>query len=381
MRILFITPFYYPELKFGGPPQKIHSIARGLAARGHEVRVVTFDHGNRSASEEKEVDGINVQYIPWRGTGLRQLPTDFRQLRRQVSHAQITHCYGLYNLLCPMAALISRRAHVSFVLEPLGMFPPRAKNQSAKRVYNFVVTKWLMRRSAAIVAASANEARELGTIAEVEKIVVRRNGIDVSAFESLPSGDVLRERWKIEPDEKIVLFVGRISPIKNLEDLILAFDRANIPNARLVLVGPLPERTYETTLSSLIERCGLETRVILAGPLYDEEQRAALNLADLFVLPSSYESFGNAAAEAVAADVPVLLTDTCGIAPIIHERAGLAVPLGIDSFATGLRTMIDPEKRRDFVAKTEQVKRELSWDEPIAETERLYREIVRRGNR
>ena len=258
------------------------------------------------------------------------------------------------------------------------MFPPRAKNQMAKRLYNSVFTRWLLHRASAIVAASANEAQELSTRADRARIVVRRNGIDVDAFASLPSGEYLRERWGIGSSELIVLFVGRVSPIKNLEDLILAFSRANIPNARLVLVGPLPERTYESSLRALIQRCGLETRVIVAGPLYHEEQRAALNLADFFVLPSSYESFGNAAAEAVAAGVPVLLTDTCGIAPIIHERAGLAVPLGIESFATGLRTMSDPEKRRDLVAKTEEVKRELSWDEPITQTERLYEEIIRR---
>ncbi len=107
-------------------------------------------------------------------------------------------------------------------------------------------------------------------------------------------------------------------------------------------------------------------------------QRAALNLADLFVLPSTYESFGNAAGEAVAAGVPVLLTETCGIAPVIHGRAGLAVPLGIDNLAGGMRVMLDPVTRDQFLVKRGEVKRDLSWDERIAQTEELYREILAR---
>ena len=81
-----------------------------------------------------------------------------------------------------------------------------------------------------------------------------------------------------------------------------------------------------------------DTNAILASTqAVRADQKAALALADLLVLPSLNESFGNSAAEAVAAGVPVLLTDTCGIASMIHRRAGLAVPLGVEALAEGLR--------------------------------------------
>lgn len=108
--------------------------------------------------------------------------------------------------------------------------------------------------------------------------------------------------------------MGRISPIKNLEQLILAFAEAAMPEARLILAGPLAESKYEERLRQIIVAKGLGHKVILAGPLYDGNQHAALDAADLFVLPSLSESFGNAAGEAVLAGVPVLLTDTGGAA-------------------------------------------------------------------
>jgi glycosyltransferase involved in cell wall biosynthesis len=236
----------------------------------------------------------------------------------------------------------------------------------------------MARKSSAVIAASPDEAHELRQIAGAKKIVVRHNGIDIESLARLPSPNLLRERWKVAAYERIVLFIGRLSPIKNIEQLITAFGRASIPNGRLVLVGP-SEHDYEHQLKITVTREGLKHCVTFAGPLYDDEQKAALAAAHLFVLPSLNESFGNAAGEAVAAGVPVLLTENCGIAPIIHGRAGLAVPLGVDSLSEGLRAMMDPEMRHRMTEGREEVKRELSWDEPIRQTEELYRRIIAEG--
>ena len=124
---------------------------------------------------------------------------------------------------------------------------------------------------------------------------------------------MFRERLGLAETERLILFIGRITPIKNLEQLIEAFHLAGLEAARLVLVGPLPEPDYAARLRSVISRCGLTDRVSLIGPLYQQDKLAALAGADLFVLPSLYESFGIAAAEAVAAGLPVLLTETCGV--------------------------------------------------------------------
>jgi glycosyltransferase involved in cell wall biosynthesis len=64
---------------------------------------------------------------------------------------------------------------------------------------------------------------------------------------------------------------------------------------------------------------------------------------------------------------------------LIDRRAGLAVPLGVDSLAEGLKVMLDPAQRDLLTAQREQVKRELSWDEPIRQTEELYLSIIERS--
>jgi glycosyltransferase involved in cell wall biosynthesis len=376
MRILFVTPYYYPDFHFGGPPQKIRSIARGLTLQGHDIRLATFDPKNATNRKQSSVDSVLIQYLPWVGKGLRQFPLDRGSLSAAIKRADLVHCYGLYNLICPIAMHFARRSGRPVVLEPLGMYPPRAKNRFAKRFYNTLLTRRMIRQSRAVVAASPGEVRDLQEIVPSNKLVYRPNGIDVDKFKNLSSGDQLRIRWNLSPHERVVLFIGRISPIKNLEQLILAFAEASIPKTRLVLVGPSLEEKYIQRLRSVVSTKQLQRRATFAGPLYEEEQRAALGLADLFVLPSLNESFGNAAGEAVAAGVPVLLTNTCGIAHLIDGRAGLAVPLGVESLAKGLQVMLDPVQRDVLTAQREQVKRELSWDGPVRQTEELYQRII-----
>src|ERR1700693_3716714 len=77
------------------------------------------------------------------------------------------------------------------------------------------------------------------------------------------------------------------------------------------------------------------------GPVYGDAKWAAYRDADVFVLPSQNENFGNTAAEAVACGTPVLVTDRCGIAPLIDQRAGLVVPHNRAALEAGLRRFLD----------------------------------------
>jgi glycosyltransferase involved in cell wall biosynthesis len=159
---------------------------------------------------------------------------------------------------------------------------------------------------------------------------------------------------------KLVLFIGRLRSDQKRGAINCRFGKAKIPSAHLVLVGPSEKRLRGSVTCS--RRAGMcHAKNSFCRTTLRRGSKAALATADLFVLPSLSESFGNAAGEAVAANVPVLLTNTCGIAPIINARAGLAVPLGVDSLADGLTRMLNQEIRHQMTARREEVKRELSW--------------------
>jgi glycosyltransferase involved in cell wall biosynthesis len=377
MRLLQVTNTYYPEVKFGGPPLKIHAISKGLIARGHEVEVVTFHSEEPGASRREVVDGVPVQYVPWAGYGLRQYPRDVSLITRAVADADVVHCYGLYSILCPVAARQARRAKKPFLLELLGHYPPRARNVGVKKIYNWLVTSRMVRQAACVVVTSPNELKETAELTGQTPAVVRRNGIDLSLFKQMPAPEIARRKLNIGEHTRVILYVGRIAPIKNLLALVAAFRDAAVKDAILVFVGPTLERDYEMQLRAFVEEQKLTERVIFAGSLFGEEKLSALAAAELFVLPSLNESFGNAAAEAVAAGVPVVITESCGIAPMIHERAGLMVPLSIEGLTKGIKVMMDDLSVRErMTSRRAEVIRALSWEEPIEQTERLYLDIL-----
>jgi glycosyltransferase involved in cell wall biosynthesis len=117
--------------------------------------------------------------------------------------------------------------------------------------------------------------------------------------------------------------------------------------------------------------------VLFTGPLYGDAKWAAYRDADVFVLPSQNENFGNTAAEAVACGTPVLVTDRCGIAPIVDQRAGLVVPHDCAALETGLSQILDdPAVAARLRGGCEAVAKSLSWAEPLAQMETLYRALI-----
>jgi glycosyltransferase involved in cell wall biosynthesis len=379
MRILLVVGSYYPELQFGGSTQKIYELSLGLSGRGHDVEVMTF-HSDRTVPHPPvDVQGVAVEYMPWVGRGSWRVPLEWRNLRGAVRRSDVVHCFGLYSLLCGEAALCARRAGRPYFVEPLGMYVPRARRLLAKKIYNALFSSWMLRGAAGVIATSAREYDELSSAVGPGRLTLRRDGIDPQQFARPAGAGSFRRRFGLGDGERVVLFVGRISRLKNLEQLILAFGQADLDNTRLVLVGPMDEPDYTARLRALLSESGLGEKVLLTGPLYEADKLPAFAAADLFVLPSLYESYGVAAAEAVAAGVPVLLTEECGIAPVIHRRAGLAVPLGVESLAAALRTMLDDStERAALVRERDKVVQELTWEEPLTRLEALYAKALRR---
>jgi glycosyltransferase involved in cell wall biosynthesis len=379
MRVLFVTPYYFPAVEFGGPPKRLHEMAKRLIGREHEVSVLTFDSNSAKRSSAAVFDRVRVRYVPWRGTKHRQFPVNLDDAREAVKQSDVAHCFGLYNLIGPALVRLCRQHAVPYVLEPMGMFVPLKRSLFSKRVYNAVVTRWMAQHAAAIVATSSREAQELSQLARRTKLVVRRNGIETAEFANLGGGSALRAQWNIPIDNKLIGFIGRISSKKNVHTLVAAFESADLRDTCLVIVGPISESGYARQIARQIRESPRVADIRFEQGVYGDELKAIWDALDLFVLPSENENFGNAAGEAVAAGVPVLITETCGIAPLVHQRAGLAVPLGVDPLAEGLRTMLNPDIRRQLTARREEVKRDLSWEGPIRQTEELYRRIVAEG--
>jgi glycosyltransferase involved in cell wall biosynthesis len=406
MRILSVTETYWPFLEFGGPPVKVRALARGLANRGNQVTVLTADWGfekriHASEHNSREMSGATRSPFGWRhieqGITAIYLPTWLkyrastwnpalkRYCRAKLGDFDVAHIYGLYDFLGPAAAAACTKRGIPYVLEPIGMYVPIVRSFWLKRTYHLIYGKKMFEGASAVVATSEQEVDELvsGGVRR-EKIQLRRNGVEAPA--SWPQPGTFRKTLGIADQAKMILFLGRLSEKKSPDLLLQAFppianelakERTGQPVA-LVFAGP-DEEGMQPRLRQMADRLGVGTNVKFAGAIFGEAKWSAYRDADVFVLPSQNENFGNTAAESVAAGTPVVVTEQCGIAPLLANVAGLAVPHDAHALSQAItRVLTETELRARLAAGCKKVAASLSWEQPVREMEALYNELANR---
>lgn len=397
MKVLAVTQSYYPFVDRGGPAVKVRALARGLASRGEKVTVLTADLGLEKMSNaasgrvrdnrcwRSQEDSVETIYLDSKASyrAVTWNPGVFAFCKERLPSFDIVHIFGIYDLLGPVVARACRRMGLPYVVEPMGMFRPIVRNIPLKKIYRRLMGDSLVGGAARVIATAEQEQQEL--IEEgvpANKVVVRRNGIEYP--EHLPAPGTFRRRLQIPEHSKLLLFLGRLVTKKSPDLLIQAFARwqaaqsANNSSASAILViaGP-DEGGYQKQLEALAAQLGLGHAVLFPGPLFDDAKWAAYRDADLFVLPSQNENFGNTAAEAVACETPVLVTDRCGIAPLIEGRAGLVVPHDLAAMTVALERLLGSSGLREQLKQgCAAAAQSLGWQEPLNETQALYAQLI-----
>jgi glycosyltransferase involved in cell wall biosynthesis len=396
MRVLMAVQSYFPFQDRGGPVVKVRALARGLAKRGHQVTVLTADLG----LSQNNGFGMEIERCPW-GWRTEEDRVETIYLSTLGHYRALTlnprvigfcgaplrqfdqvHFFGLYDLLGPAVSYFCRRLEIPYVIEPMGMYRPIVRSLQLKRLYHRLIGSRFIRGARFLIATSEQEKQELvdGGVAD-SRISIRRNGVDLP--EHPPTPGAFRGRWNIPLDAKTVLFLGRLVSKKSPDMLLEAFARWKASSgvkrtAVLVLAGPDEGDGFLARLNAMKGEFHLDQEVVFTGPLYDDAKWSAYRDADVFVLPSQNENFGNTAAEAAACGTPVIVTDRCGIASFIGG-AGVVIEHDLGQLSDALRKFLAVEdSRTPYENGCKELVQKLSWEDPLDLTEDLYSRCVRK---
>jgi glycosyltransferase involved in cell wall biosynthesis len=394
MRILNVTQTYAPFFEYGGPPEKVRALSEGLVRLGHEVTVLTADWGleqrlaslpgappaeNSPFGQKREVQGVKAIYLPnWlHFRAISWNPALPRYLRARLDQFDVAHIFGLYDLLGVRTAAAAAKRKIPYIVEPIGMFVPIVRSLHLKRFYHRAFGHKMLMGAAAIIATAEQEKAEMvaGGI-PAEKIVLRRNGVAPPA--QMPPRGSFRKSSGVPQDARLVLFLGRLSKKKSPDLLLQAFAQMALSrdHVHLAFVGP-DESGMLARLQRMAGELGVAERVHFSDALGGEAKWAAYGDADIFVLPSQNENFGNTAAESVAAGTPVIVTDQCGIAPLLGGVAGLVVSHSADSLGHGLASLLDDDAFRERLKKgCAAALRQLDWESPTREMDLIFRTLA-----
>lgn len=240
--------------------------------------------------------------------------------------------------------------------------------------YSPVVT-FSMEESDVLTAVSENLKAETYRYFSLQKnIEVIYNFVDVARFNKKP--EILFKKQIAPNGEKIIVHASNFRPVKRVDDVINTFleIRKKIP-AKLVMIGDGPERPRVEALTRSCKDCG---DIKFIGK--QEQMEDLLPLADLFLLTSEYESFGLAALEAMAAEVPVISTNAGGLPEInINGYSGYMSEIGDvkDMAENALKILSTEETHQQFKQNALLQAKRFDIQSIIPQYENLYERVLK----
>jgi glycosyltransferase involved in cell wall biosynthesis len=333
----------------GGPSELVRNFSRSLSRHGIEVHVATTDDNGPDKLDVPhgvpvEQDGGIYWYFPRQSRFYTFSWPLARWLARHVSEFDVVHIHALFSFATLPAAFWASRRGIPYIVRPLGTLSqwgmknrrPWLKNLSFQLLESRV-----LRKASAVHYTSEQERVEAEKLNVTTTAAIIANGLPESPA-SRTVGQ-FRARFPQLEGRRIVLFLSRLDAKKGLDLLFRAWTtvRERAPKASLVVAGT-GSADFVESLKADAAALGIESDIVWAGFLQGEDKQAALADADVFVLPSYSENFGIAAAEAMAAGLPVVVSDQVGIHDDIRRaRAGIIVSCDADQLASELVRLVN----------------------------------------
>jgi len=338
--------------KVGGVAAAVLALSRGLARRGHKIDIVVLD--DPGAPWLANI-GLPGQALGAGLTSYRYSPNLLPWLEKHGGDYDRVIVNGIWQYHSFAAWRRYAGSGTPYFVFPHGMLDPWFKETfPLKHLKKWLYWPWaeyrVLRDAAAVIFTSEEERllarKSFWLYSAREK--VSPLGVETPPTASAEVRDKFFERYPQLRNKRVLLFLGRLHPKKGCDILIDAFAQIADDSVALLLAGP-DQVGWQAELQQRAEQLKVSTRVIFPGMLQGEMKRAALAATDAFVLPSHQENFGMAVVEALAAGLPVLISNRINIwREIDQDRAGYVEPDDFSGTARLLQRWIGaPESVRD----------------------------------
>lgn len=377
MRVLHVIPSV--SLHDGGPAVAVRAMAAATARMGIDVTVATTDadgQGRLDVPLDRAVARDDVTYRYFRRTVRGNWKFSWPLTRWLADHIRdfdVVTVHALFSYSTIPACRIARSCGVPYIVRPLGTLGAFSLRQKAwkKRPYYRVIERRHLADAAAIHATSRAEANAIASLGFGSHTHVIELGVELGPQ---------RPRGRPSPGDPLrLLFLSRLHPTKGLPLLFEAVARASALGAQLsVDIAGGGDPAYSSSLRAQVHDLSIADRVRFLGELHGDDKQRAFATADVFVLPSKHENFGIAVAEALAAGLPVIVSDQVALGQEVASwGAGLVVPLDASALAAAIMRMDDDDRVRAMGERARRLASErYSWSRVAGELVMLYRQVI-----
>ncbi len=391
MRILHITPAYYPATYWGGPIFSVYNMNNALARlQGIELKVLTTDTAGPRVSDRLSRDEKNRPF-PYEVIFSRRIAGAcvsaglLRQLQRLTCWADVVHLTATYSFptIPTLLACWIRTKPVVWSLrgallddQNRHLYAPQSPlTRSVKAAWNWACRWFISPKRVALHVTTEQEREASVKVYPNARFVVIPNGVEVPEF--LPARDTRL------PGERLrLMYIGRLAPVKGIENLLRAVTKINVPVSLDVYgtgTGDQGGKDYGERLIVLAKDLGLlNQKVYFHGHVNGEAKTRAFLKADVCVVPSYSENFCMVVAEALAMGLPVIVSSRL---PQWKGVERLNCGLWVDNSPEVLAQAIDKIREMNLPAMGENgwhwMRERFRWDAIAKEISATYHNLLR----
>ena len=389
MRILHVIPSLSPDL--GGPPQVAMNLVHALRNLSVDAEIATTDFGLDVPVNQR------LDYVFDHDHNL-SVPTYFLQhnrpalkefifskaltgwLWKHLPDYDVIDNHYLFSYAPTCAAAIARHKQVPYTMRTMGQLTPCALEQSRKKkeIYSLLIERRNLNRAAAIHCTAKDEALDVAAFGIQTPTATLPLGVHAPTRIANAKQE-LREQYNLSNETAILLFLSRLHYKKRPDLLLKSAARLKSQGkvCHVILAGS-GENEYVIELKQLAQDLGIGAQVSFPGFVNGRDKDLLLQGSDVFVLPSFSENFGIAIAEALAAELPVVITPGIQIAPEIDAaHAGLVVTGEVAPLSEAMTMLIDMPEVAAQIRKNGLllVQQRYSWQAIAQQLTPIYKEI------
>ncbi len=381
MKLLFATTHLPPDNHFGGVVQSGQTLLANFNQLLPNVKACCISRDPNNVTRQNTAKPACAKSRLFHRWGFA--PGFYKMFKSMAQNADIVVINGIMTYPMTMAGMICAKTNKPYVVSLRGGLLPNAAAVKAKRkkLYYHIFMRSILAKAAAIHTTSHAELKCIKDLGLKTPVTIVPNGASLPPgnfqMESLPNSILA-----LPHDQKLVLFLGRVEPIKGLDILIKAWaDIVQEPahsNAVLAIAGP-DHRGYTQKLKTMAHQLGIESKILFLGMIEADKKWALYRRADFFVLPSYSENFGLVVAEALSCATPVITTtatpwqeiNTCNAGRCIapeQQALTMAISQLLQMTDTQLKTMGRRGKQL--------VQKKYSWDMMTQKLITVYRCVL-----
>jgi D-inositol-3-phosphate glycosyltransferase len=351
---------------------------------GYGNRVVHVPAGPEVPLAKREL----AEYIPQFVDGIRQFAEE-----KGIHYDAIHSHYWMSGLAAASLSDLWGGTPILHMFHTLGEMKNRIARSESERegAYRIEGEKRVIKRADRLIVATEAEKAQLQWLykADLQKMTIIPPGVDVSHFYPIPK-DEARQFIGLSSNHRMVLFVGRIEPLKGVDTLIRAMSclkfQSVVHPVYLAIIGGEPDADPETMtaemmhLQQLCDDLCMGQTVIFLGKRAQDTLPYYYSAAEVLVMPSFYESFGMVALEAMACGTPVIASQVGGLAFLVKDgETGYHVPEGDPSaLCDKLTTLLsDNDLRTRMGNRAAEYAQGYNWEKIAAQIVSEYQELIR----